>query len=61
MATALLDIGFLGAISLILWLAHIEERWLERDRRARPDQVAEPSSMESESRRRSARRPPRAA
>jgi hypothetical protein len=36
MATALLDIGFLGAIAFLLWLAVLQERWLEREHRGRP-------------------------
>jgi len=36
MVTALLDIGFLGAIAALLWVAQLQERWLERGNRDRP-------------------------
>jgi len=54
MATALLDIGFLGAIAFLFWLAQVQERWLMRedaDRPSVPDHSA-PSHPESEHRRR---------
>jgi hypothetical protein len=52
MATALLDIGFLGAIAFLLWLAALQERWLERENRDHPRSV--PSRPESDHRRRRA-------
>ena len=56
MATALLDIGFLAAIAGLLWIAQLQERWLERgdaDRPPAPDHSA-PSHPESERGRRRA-------
>ena len=56
MATALLDIGFLGAIAVLLWVAALQERWLERGNRDRPsvpDRSA-PSGTVSDHRRRRA-------
>jgi hypothetical protein len=55
MATALLDIGFLGVIALLLWIAQLQERWLERDsdRPPVPNRSA-PSNPESDHRRRRA-------
>jgi len=51
MATALLDIGFLGAIAFLLWLAQLQERWLEREDADRPSVHSAPSHPESEHRR----------
>jgi hypothetical protein len=57
MATALLDIGFLGAIAFLLWLAALQERWLERENRADRPSVpyrSAPSRPDSDHRRRRA-------
>ena len=56
MATALLDIGFLGAIAFLLWLAALQERWLERESRDRPPVPyrSAPSRPDSDHRRRRA-------
>lgn len=56
MATALLDIGFLGAIAALLWVAQLQERWLERgdaDRPSVPDRSA-PAPESERGRRRAA-------
>ena len=49
MATAWLDIGFFGAIAALLWVAQVQERWLDRgdaDGPSVPDRSA-PSHPES--------------
>ena len=57
MVTALLDIGFLGAIAVLLWVAQLQERWLERsngDRPSVPDSSARSRPVSDDRRRRAA-------
>jgi hypothetical protein len=41
--TLFLDLGFLGAIGLILWLAARQERWLDRQERLLPQEERDTS------------------
>jgi hypothetical protein len=57
MVTALLDIGFLGTIAVLLWVAQLQERWLQRsngDRPSVPDSSARSRPVSDDRRRRAA-------